>query len=53
MQDPRKIEKVSGTVLGTFEIFQMLDIDVRNEIAGKLQMYQAVSYTHLTLPTKA
>lgn len=39
MKDARKIEKVSGTVLGTFEIFQMLDIDVRNDIARKLQMH--------------
>ena len=40
MRDVRKIEKVSGTVLGTFEIFQMLDINVRDDIAHKLQMYK-------------
>ena len=40
MRDVQKMEKVSGTVLGTFEIFQMLDINVRNDIAHKLQMYK-------------
>ena len=40
MRNKPEASKVSGTVLGTFEIFQMLDIATRDEIADELQMRQ-------------
>ena len=40
VENNREIKSVSGTVLGTFEIFKMLDIATRDEIALKLRMHQ-------------
>jgi len=41
MRTNNSSKQVTGTVLGTFEIFRTLDIATREKIAGELQMHKA------------